>query len=362
MKRHTYQLLSALTLLAILICLGEAYAGTCTSISRTNNSANSVLTSTKYNSDLNTVYTQINALDAGCLTDGTLELAAVNASEWAVVLNAIREGCEVTRSDANTLSVDKCAISVNGSFVKTTSSNTATWGCTDCSAQANDTTYYLYAKNGSASASLSLLISTTAPNGDSYDSSGNRVLARFYNDTSGDIDQYSITQWRTGAFENKITDWIAYTPSVFSDSTAPVKGTTTTDQAYFRRSGDNMEVRYKYFAGTAGTNGTGTHNYIGFPNSIQMDTSKISVSTSVTPNSRGIGGGIITNASNCDLTSISSFEMYPIPYIASGMAFQFLQNSGGNSFTPWGPASTSHNFDDANTCFHVWFSIPVKGW
>lgn len=56
-------------------------AGTCTSISRTNNGANSVLTSTKYNSDLNSAYTAINAFDGGCITDGTLELAAFAAGD-----------------------------------------------------------------------------------------------------------------------------------------------------------------------------------------------------------------------------------------------------------------------------------------
>jgi len=56
----------------------NADAGTCTADSRTNVSANSVLTSTKYNGDLNTVYNRLNGnLDGGCITDGTIEGAGL---------------------------------------------------------------------------------------------------------------------------------------------------------------------------------------------------------------------------------------------------------------------------------------------
>jgi len=364
MKRDDwYKVTTALLLFLALLVFGDAYAGTCTSISRTNYSANQVLTSTSLNSQLNTVYNAANALDAGCLTDGTLELAAINTSEWAVALNSIREGCEVTRSDADTLSVDRCSASVNGAFVAKSSATTATWGCEDCSAQVVDTTYYIYMKTGSTGSTLNLLISTSAPNGDGYDGSGNRILAKFYNDTSGDIDQYSITQWKSGSFENKITDWATYTPTVFSDTTPPTKGTTTTDQAYFRRVGQDIEVRYKYFAGTAGAgNGTGTLYYIGLPESIQLDTTKLNLATGTYGDNRLFGGGFLSNGTNCDTTAASTFEFYPIAKVATGVTAQFLQNAAGNSFTNWGPGLTSHAFDDANTCFQLNFKAPVKGW
>lgn len=50
--------------------------GACSSpISRVNNGANQVLTSAKYNLDLNTAYTKINDLDGDCITDATIATA-----------------------------------------------------------------------------------------------------------------------------------------------------------------------------------------------------------------------------------------------------------------------------------------------
>jgi hypothetical protein len=61
-------------------------AGTCTADSRTNVSANSVLTSTKYNTDLNTVYNRLNGnLDGGCITDDTVEAGALQTDSVTTV-------------------------------------------------------------------------------------------------------------------------------------------------------------------------------------------------------------------------------------------------------------------------------------
>lgn len=186
----------------VLMVMGSfiksAHGGTCSSISRTNASANSVLTSSKYNSDLNTVYTAANDLDAGCLTDGTLELGALNTSDFDVLLNSMQVGCKVSKSDAATLSVGKCRLAVDGTLVKTSSATTVTWGCTSCASESTGTEYYLYATTSSTASSLDLLISTTAPDEDGY-SSTSRALGKFYNDASGDIDA-CIYQWRVNGW------------------------------------------------------------------------------------------------------------------------------------------------------------------
>lgn len=184
--------------LLFLIISAQSFGATCTSISRTNNSANAVLTSTKYNTDLNTVYTAANALDGGCITDATLEDDALNTTDFAALLNGLTDGCIVAYSDANTLSVGKCRASVNGAFVRTTVATTVTWLCSGCSAEASSTYYFLYIKTGSTGSTLNLLISTSAPNEDGYDSSGNKVLAKFYNSSGSDIFTQSIVQWVGG--------------------------------------------------------------------------------------------------------------------------------------------------------------------
>lgn len=168
-------------------------AGTCTTISRTDAAANSILTSTKYNTDLNTSYSAHNAFDGGCVTDGTLEDGALNSTDFAVPLNAIREGCVVTKSDNATVSVDRCMIAVGDNFLKTTSATTATWGCSGCAAEVVSTVYYVAIKDQATT--LAVLITTDAPNGDGYDTNGNRVIGKFFNDASGNIQNVEMTIW-----------------------------------------------------------------------------------------------------------------------------------------------------------------------
>lgn len=58
-----------------IIFTAKTWAVCSSPISRTNNSPNTVLTSTKYNLDLNTVYTRANELPGDCVTDGTVTKA-----------------------------------------------------------------------------------------------------------------------------------------------------------------------------------------------------------------------------------------------------------------------------------------------
>lgn len=235
-----------------IILTGVIHAGTCSSISRTNAASLSVLTSTKYNTDLNTVYSAANALDGGCITDGTLESSALNSTDFAPLLKGLQQGCKVIYSNASTVQIDKCIAAVNGSFVTTTSTTNASFGCSGCSAEVASTTYYVYIQTGSSGSTLTPLILTTAPNNDGYDNTGNRVLARFYNRGDSDIDQYSIDQWVTSRFVPTNTVW-GDCGLVAGDFTS--FGSVTSIEDFCRRSGQDLLMRVKYTAGTvAGTN------------------------------------------------------------------------------------------------------------
>lgn len=59
-------------ILLIALFATQAHAVCTSPISRTNNTANQVLTSTKYNLDLNTVYSKVNNLPGDCITDETI--------------------------------------------------------------------------------------------------------------------------------------------------------------------------------------------------------------------------------------------------------------------------------------------------
>lgn len=187
--------LLSLWIASMCVMTYQSHAGTCTSITRSNAAANSILTSTQYNNDLNTVYSASNAFDGGCVTTGTLETDSLNTTQFSPVLNAIREGCKVTNTDTNTISVDRCIITVNSNFLKTTSATTVTWGCSGCSGETTSTEYYVYVNNSST---FGLTLSTTAPNGDGYNASSQRCIGRFFNDSSSNIN--GVEQFVNGSF------------------------------------------------------------------------------------------------------------------------------------------------------------------
>lgn len=181
--------------------VSSVFAGTCTTTSRTNYTTGQVLTSTALNADLNQLVTKVNSLDGGCLTDSTVESTAFDSSLDALK-NGIHQGCPLSATSASTISVGKCILSINGNFVKTTTSNTVTWGCTSCSAEATGSLYYVYAKPTSTGTTLNLLISTTEPGADGLDATNGKVLGRFYNDASGDIASGAVESWVTSRYEN----------------------------------------------------------------------------------------------------------------------------------------------------------------
>lgn len=206
-----------LTLLGIFST--HSYAGTCSSISRTNNRANTVLTSTKYNADLNTSYSNQNAFDLGCGTDATLELAALNSTEFSFILNNGQEGCKATWSDAATISIGPCSLAIDGNWVVKDTATTVTWGCGSCAAEAASTTYYVYALTTSTGSTLNLLISTTAPDSRGRDGSDNQVLGRFFNNFASDIEG-TVGTWRISGFHTNTDVQVAFLKSVRATTVA----------------------------------------------------------------------------------------------------------------------------------------------
>lgn len=233
----------------LILVSTKMFAATCSSISRTNYSANQILTSSSLNQQLNQAFGAVNSLDAGCLQDGTLEFSAVNATDWATPLRAIQQGCKVSYTSASSVTISKCYASVNGSWVSKSTTTAVSMGCSGCSAEVVSTTYYLYIATGSTGSTITGLISTTVPNDDGHDNSGNKVVARFYNNASSDIDQYSIDQWVVNRFVPTNTGFISYTPT----------GSWVANTAYlakFKRSGGVMEIFFEISTSGAPTSAT----------------------------------------------------------------------------------------------------------
>lgn len=343
------------------VILGVGYCGTCSSITRTNYVANSVLTSTALNADFNQLLDAgshgLNDFDGGCVTDGTLEDGALNTTDYAVLLNGVTQGCRVRYSDAATISIGKCFASVNGNFVNKTTATTATWGCTGCSSEVASTTYYVYIKNGSLSSTLTPLISSTAPNDDGYDSNSNKILARFYNNGYGNISSYSIDQWIEKRFIPSNTDWISYTLTIGATTTAPTLGTIVTNTAKWRRVGDSMQINYSLAQSSGSNAGSGTYLFPLPAVGDVVDITKIGTGTS---NTGGIN--IVGHFNAGNTISDDADTSYP------GIMKPFNATNLYATFNAIG-ANRNSIFDSGDAGFysgaaHTGFTalVPIAGW
>lgn len=319
----------------------NAFAVCDTVISRTNSSPNTVLTSTKYNLDLNTVYSRVNELPGDCVTAGTLPATALTESEFAPLFEGIKEGCFATRSDANTISIDKCIISVSGNLIKKTTATTVTWGCSGCSSEVSGTTYYVYATDAT---SLTLKISTTAPDAFGYNGA-ERALARFYNNASSDIDTYSVDQWIVSRFEPQKVASVSYTPT----------GTWLVNTTYagkIRRIGGFAEIALLWSTSGAPTSATLSIN---LPTGLVIDTARLPRGSSA---QMLFGHGDIFDAAPARFSafaffngsSTTSVDMYP-------------EGSGGTYGNYNGPVNQIVPMTwAAGDSGQVTFLVPIVGW
>lgn len=196
-----YQKIKILLCSIVFVLAGRSFAA-CTTISRTNNAANSVLTSTKLNADFNAVYSAVNSLDGECLQAGSVGIAALDTSSLGVVFETPHIGCLPSFSSASTISISKCRLAIGSNLVDKTTATTVSFGCGSCSAEVASTTYYVYALSTSTASTLNLLISTTAPDENGM-SSGNRVLGSFFNNSSSDIETLSVAPWKVNSISNQ---------------------------------------------------------------------------------------------------------------------------------------------------------------
>ena len=324
-----------------------AYAGTCTSVSRTNASSNTVLTSSKYNTDLNTLYSAHNAYDGGCITSGTIEADALLATDFPEIgTDAIRkgvvDGCKITRKDADEIYVQGCKIAINGVFTVSTGLTTVAMGCTGCTTETTSTMFYVYVTDSSTTTTLDVTIRGNQPQFDGTlgGSPNYRVIGRFYNDSAGDIDELSITPWIKNQFAHVISDWVSFTPT--GDFT-----TNSTYTGYYRRNGTNLEARQKItFTGASNS------AYFSFdlPLTYTIVSENASAPTGFKGTGVGVGGGLVW-----DNSATTTFAMAAIVQDATQVHFPLVNATGTYIYNDFSNA-TYQNLD----FFLGQYSVPVE--
>lgn len=217
--------------LFLLFLISDLTYAVCTPISRVAATANQVLTSTKLNSDFNTVYNFVNDYDGGCIDAGSLESTAMDTTTFAPVSKGAMNGCQMSYSNSNTLSVDKCQIAVNGNLLTTASATTVTWGCSGCSSEATGS-FYVYAANQST---FALKILSTAPDALGY-SGNDRAIGAFYNDSALDINSTTVYTWNGDKFSPPLSSELITPGSLIA-----VSATIDTDGTILRESADFIQ-------------------------------------------------------------------------------------------------------------------------
>lgn len=147
-----------------------------------------------------------------------------------------------------------------------------------------------------------------------------------------------------------ITDWVPYTTSVTAVTTNPTFGTIAVNQAYWRRVGDSMEIRYEFRQTSAGTVGSGAYK-LELPPGYAIDFTKTK------------GGGISFGevlGFGMSGGSAANQTITPTANTAQPTAIRFVDNSVGSDFG----SSTSSAYSPANANWSFGFkaTVPVVGW
>ena len=358
-KRKEILQILFLTVVMFVTLSIDVHAANCTALSRTNNSANTVLTSSKYNTDHNTAYTGINDIIA---SNCTIPLASVNPTDVAPLTDALHAGCKVSKSNDSTISVSACYLGVNGALVETSVATTTSFGCTNCSAEVAETKYYVYAADGSTGSTLTLLILTTAPNENGYDGSNNRVLGKFYNNHLSNIETYSIDQWAVNDFQPQLTDWSNYgTISITGTTTNPTKGTIVVDEHYWRRDGEFIHGRIKYQQ-SGGSPAAGSGDYlfaIANPDTLKIDDAKVTMYTTL----ESSGNWDATEwGGACSWTQQAGFSPLigmAVPYDNTHFRCGITSLAVANYMSS---AATNGGYWGANLHMTAEYRFPIKGW
>lgn len=147
------------------------------------------------------------------------------------------------------------------------------------------------------------------------------------------------------------TDWIPFTMNITGTTSDPTKGTVVRDNAYYRRVGDSIEVRYEFEQSAGGTAGSGTYLF-SLPPNLAIDSSKVHIGTAGIESN--VGQGTVSDQANGSGTTTHGLAV--TPYDSNNVAIFHDQSSN------FQPVSGS-DFDLASQVVYTfYYRVPVVGW
>jgi len=147
-----------------------------------------------------------------------------------------------------------------------------------------------------------------------------------------------------------ISEWTSYSLTVGATTTAPTKGTTSVDQARWRRVGDSMEIRYQYKQTGAGSAGSGIYKFP-LPSGYSIDTSKVSASAGSDNATPAVGEA-----------AIYCTDVSPGSGVVQAFDSTNLWLFAVNETTSINVGSTNCGLDNATVQLGFTAVVPIQGW
>lgn len=160
-----------------------------------------------------------------------------------------------------------------------------------------------------------------------------------------------------------ITDWTSFSMTIGGTTSAPTRGTTTSEKAYCRRVGRNMEIMYSLQMSAAGSAGSGAYLF-SIPTGYTIDTTQVTLSTGAGATAIGTVGSMVgtgtyatTSAGNTAFSGI----LNAFAYSTSQVYFTSNATIAGPYPTMYPVGSSNTIFSSAsNFTFNI--SVPITGW
>lgn len=143
------------------------------------------------------------------------------------------------------------------------------------------------------------------------------------------------------------SDWQSFTPTVTATTTNPSKGTTRTENCWWRRLGHYMQISYSYEQTSAGSSGSGTYLYL-IPSSFVADTTLVQTIGSLFPSGSILGHGAVS-----DYVTRSSGVSFQLKDSTHWVIADYASGYVGGGDMAFGNTHVSHN---------GFLTIPISLW
>ncbi len=148
------------------------------------------------------------------------------------------------------------------------------------------------------------------------------------------------------------TDWLNAGVTTIGATTTPgTKGTSVTDNFYWRRVGSNMEVRYEFRQTAAGTAGSGEYLWT-LPANMTIDTNVIDPFNTVAARTTTNSSGIMQMGDNTNM-----FTGTVVVFSSTQVRYQ-VSNTGGSGFI----GSALNPLSTATLSYNASYTLPMLNW